>query len=498
MFLTESTAYDANPLAYRVTSADMRGLALAIDTASGFTPRMTMPSGRSNGVRRSALERLGDDRDNHLFGGAGNDLIRGRGGDDRLSGAGGHDRLFGDRGNDLLRGGTGDDRLLGGSGNNRLQGNGGNDTLIGGRNNDTLVGGAGDDILNGGGGRDRLSGGLGRDRVVLSRRSGNMRLANTITMTDFTDTQDLLQIRGITFEQLTIVQGTGRQASNTIIQDQVTGKYLVILKGVDSRLIDRADLVENAASLSGSPGSGAAPIGNSPVSSPTPNSAAIAPVASVNTSTIKFSANDSEAAIAATGAARIQLGTQTIYIGTQQVSSTNQNPIIASFDSSNPANRWVQTGYEVTGADGRGYGLFWSGSNLYGVFSVDGTQGTPDQDFRRASADDTQAWLRSYGQGGGAKVAVLARLDPATGAMIDAAYLSAILSDGKSNSLAVTNVTVNAAGNLVVSAQSYYAPRRPDGQAMTQTSSDSSPFDYTVEITPDLKTVVSTAAIGWS
>jgi hypothetical protein len=219
---------------------------------------------------------------------------------------------------------------------------------------------------------------------------------------------------------------------------------------------------------------------------------------SVTSKTVKFSGSDSQEAIASRGAAKVTIGSQTIYIGSQQVSSINQNPIIASFDSKNPSNNWVKTNYETTGADGRGYGLFWDGNSLYGVFSVDGTQGSSSQDFRRASSGATQQWLKSYGQGGGSKVAVLARIDPKTGNMTDAAYLSAVLSSGKSNSLAVTDISTNSKGNLVVKAQSYFAPRRPDGKAMTQTGSGGSPFDYTIEITRDLKTVVSTSATGWS
>ncbi|MGB7444890.1 MAG: Calx-beta domain-containing protein, partial [Coleofasciculaceae cyanobacterium] len=219
--------------------------------------------------------------------------------------------------------------------------------------------------------------------------------------------------------------------------------------------------------------------------------------ASIKGSNIKFNSGDSEAKIAATGAAKINLGTQTIYIGTQQVSSNNQNPIIASFDSSNPDNNWVKTDYEKTGADGRGYGLFWTGSDLYGVFSVDGTQGSSSEDFRRASGDATQSWLKSFGKGGGAKVAVLAKINPATGQMTDAAYLSALLSNGNSNSLAITDLSVNGNGNLVVNAQSFFSPRNPDGSAMTKVGSGGSPFDYTIEITPNLNTVVSTSAKGW-
>lgn len=212
----------------------------------------------------------------------------------------------------------------------------------------------------------------------------------------------------------------------------------------------------------------------------------------------QFNANNTEAEIAASGAARITIGTQTIYIGTNQVSGNNQNPIVASFDSANPANNWIRTDYEVTGADGRGVGLAWDGTSLYGVFTVDGTQGSAAEDFRRAAADAQQAWLRSYGQGGGPKVSVLARIDATTGELLDAAYLSAVLGNGNSNTLTIEDINVNATGHLVISAQSFFRPRRPDGTALTETATaGSSPFAYTVEITPDLKQVKSTSAVGF-
>ena len=213
----------------------------------------------------------------------------------------------------------------------------------------------------------------------------------------------------------------------------------------------------------------------------------------------KFNPGSSESEIAASGAQKVQIGSQTIYIGTQQVSSINQNPIIRSFDPNNPANNWTRTDYEATGADGRGLGLIWSGSALYGIFSVDGTQGSPSQDFRRASDDAEQGWLRSYGPGGGAKAAVIGRINPATGQLETAAYLSSVLKSGKTNTLSVIGARTNSAGNLVLSTESYFSPRQPNGQPLVQTGDiGDSPFDYTIEITPDLKKVLSTAAPGWS
>ncbi|NEQ31243.1 MAG: DUF4114 domain-containing protein [Leptolyngbya sp. SIO4C5] len=214
-------------------------------------------------------------------------------------------------------------------------------------------------------------------------------------------------------------------------------------------------------------------------------------------SLVKFDPAFSETAIAALNGSQISLGDKTIYIGTQQVGANNQNPIISLFDSANPLNNWTRTDYEVTGTDGRGIGLAWTGSDLYGIFTVDGTQGSASEDFRRASQDAQQIWLRSYGQGGGAKVSVIGRLDLATGELLDAAYLSALLNSGNSNTLVANNIAVNSAGNLVVSADSFFSPRRPDGSQMQQLTTSDSPFAYTVEILPNLKQVVSTQAVGW-
>jgi Concanavalin A-like lectin/glucanases superfamily/Bacterial Ig domain/RTX calcium-binding nonapeptide repeat (4 copies)/Bacterial cadherin-like domain len=58
-----------------------------------------------------------------VFGGTGNDHIKGGRGNDVLSGGAGKDKLFGRAGNDILIGGIGKDKLKGGAGNDLLIGN---------------------------------------------------------------------------------------------------------------------------------------------------------------------------------------------------------------------------------------------------------------------------------------------------------------------------------------------------------------------------------------
>jgi Ca2+-binding RTX toxin-like protein len=96
-----------------------------------------------------------------VFGGDGNDTLRGGDGNDTLTGGGGRDLIFGGAGNDRLNGNGGNDTLCGDSGNDRIYGGNGNDSLYGGSGADRLYGEAGDDYLKGDKGPDRLDGGTG-------------------------------------------------------------------------------------------------------------------------------------------------------------------------------------------------------------------------------------------------------------------------------------------------------------------------------------------------
>lgn len=202
---------------------------------------------------------------------------------------------------------------------------------------------------------------------------------------------------------------------------------------------------------------------------------------------VTFTCNDSEASIKAKNGPRVSFGPTTIYIGYQQVSSTNQDPRIIRFD--NGFRTWCRTDYETTNDDGRGYGLIWNGGNiLYGVFSSTGTQ--TGNDFRRFSKN---GWLPSYGSGGGAKVAVIAQINPANGNVYHATFLSALLANGRSNSLEVKNLSWNGK-NLTVKGNAWWAPRRSNKTYMN--CSGSSPFQYTTVFTPDLTKVTSSSAIN--
>ncbi|PSB19819.1 hypothetical protein C7B76_06740 [filamentous cyanobacterium CCP2] len=113
-----------------------------------------------------------------------------------------------------LTGSAYDDSLIGNAGVNVLNGGAGNDTLRGGAGNDTLIGGTGNDVF------------------VLASGEGN----NFIT--DFQSGSDRLGLaNNLAFSQLTITDGAGADAGNTLIQLTSTSELLATLQGVSANTV---------------------------------------------------------------------------------------------------------------------------------------------------------------------------------------------------------------------------------------------------------------------
>jgi Ca2+-binding RTX toxin-like protein len=187
------------------------------------------------------------DNDDRVTGSPLNDIIHARPGNDYLHGKAGDDLLYGQKGDDGIRGGDGNDIIFGGKEMDFINGDGGIDLIYSGKGNDRIYGGDGDDILFGDGGNDylcgeigadTLTGGLGFDVFAIAIGTGSTGLAAADVITDFTLNQDKIDlISPLAFNQLNIFQGTGALVSDTIIQYQVTGEYLAILKGVTASSI---------------------------------------------------------------------------------------------------------------------------------------------------------------------------------------------------------------------------------------------------------------------
>ena len=214
---------------------------------------------------------------------------------------------------------------------------------------------------------------------------------------------------------------------------------------------------------------------------------------SLNENTVKFGPSTSEANLRSLGAASITFGNTTIYIGTFQESSNNQDPIVTSF--TNGIRDWTQY-YDTSAIDGRGVGLLWDGvsQNLYGVFTADGgSQGV--NTFGQATQG---GWLSGYGSGGGPKVSVLLKLDPTTGGSQAGTFIRAKLSNGRTNTL--TPADLDFINNEVVFfGDSFFTPLDVNGQRFsTQNPAFNSPFDYRVVLNADLSQATRAEAVGWN
>ena len=161
----------------------------------------------------------------------GNDVVRGFAGNDLLDGGPGRDRLFGQAGSDTLIGGTGNDLLNGGDDNDRLFGQAGSDILIGGTGDDLIDGGTGSDRIDGGSGNDIITTGQGRDLIGIRQNNGFDRV------TDFQNNRDRIDLVGIRFGQLSIVQ----QRDDVLIRVGTTN--LVRLEDTNAVAINQADFV---------------------------------------------------------------------------------------------------------------------------------------------------------------------------------------------------------------------------------------------------------------
>jgi Ca2+-binding RTX toxin-like protein len=170
-----------------ITENSGEGTDSVLSYLSGYTLGANIENGRI--MNTGAANLTGNNLNNVLYAGTGNNVINGGAGTDTVSyaygatagvtvslaiaaaqatGGSGSDTLIGI---ENLIGSSYADKLTGNSGNNTLTGGAGNDTLIGGAGNDTLYGNDGNDSLDGGTGNDTMVGGTGDDTYVVDSAS---------------------------------------------------------------------------------------------------------------------------------------------------------------------------------------------------------------------------------------------------------------------------------------------------------------------------------------
>jgi Ca2+-binding RTX toxin-like protein len=105
------------------------------------------------------------------------------------------------------------------------------DSIIGSNGADTISGGATGEVIVAGAGKDTISTGAGADYIVLATGFGSTTLANTNTVSDFTNGTDKFALDGLTFAELTVAEDATTSA-DTNISITATGEYLMTLTGV--------------------------------------------------------------------------------------------------------------------------------------------------------------------------------------------------------------------------------------------------------------------------
>lgn len=207
-----------------------------VDTFSSIES-VRIDGGAGNNIIDASAALLADRT--FLFGGAGNDTIRGSKGLDQISGGSGNDSLVGGAGFNFIDGNDGNDTLIGGDDDNNLEGGAGNDFVQGGAKGDFF-----EDSLFDGAGDDHYIGGAGDDFFVLNGdtfSSDNISFRLVTTASDPNKsllTGGKFQLGGNlddsatgtdTLEGIETVQISGTAGKNTI--DAANYNRDVILKG---------------------------------------------------------------------------------------------------------------------------------------------------------------------------------------------------------------------------------------------------------------------------
>jgi len=128
-------------------------------------------------------------------------------------------------------------------------------------------------------------------------------------------------------------------------------------------------------------------------------------------------------------------------VGFDQVSGINQNPFVKKKDSD--GNQIWRVIYENTAVDGRANLITLDNSGRpWVIFSVDGGSNSDEYIDKKEVFENafSNVYMSGYGSGGGAKVSIIARLNPENGKIEKGTFITARLSSGNTNSLNITKI----------------------------------------------------------
>ena len=178
VFNTDGSKSDAEFLVNNITTGDQVNSSISVLadgrfvvawsdlSLSGDDPSSTAVRSQIFDPRLAGVSLFGSSGDDDWVGTGFVDLMQGNDGNDNMSAGAGNDTLFGGAGADILVGQGGIDQSHGGDGNDYLYMGDGNDTAYGNVGVDVLLLEAGDDLGYGGDDTDYIFGGLGNDTLL--------------------------------------------------------------------------------------------------------------------------------------------------------------------------------------------------------------------------------------------------------------------------------------------------------------------------------------------
>ena len=176
--------------------------------------------------------------DDTINAGNGNNLIYAIEGRNTITAGSGNDKIYTGAGDDIINAGAGNNEIYASEGNNTITTDAGNDTIYAGAGNDTIYAGAGNDLIYAGEGDNIIYSGTGNNTVYSGSGSDLFALTTgfgTTTINNFGVGKDVLSLTvGLTFEQLSITQGTNGDEFFTQISIANSDDLLAILKWVQA------------------------------------------------------------------------------------------------------------------------------------------------------------------------------------------------------------------------------------------------------------------------
>jgi hypothetical protein len=185
--------------------------------------------------------------DDTINAGNGNNLIYASEGRNTITAGSGNDKIYGGASNDIINAGAGNNEIYASEGNNTITTGAGNDTIYAGAGNDTIYAGAGDDLIYAGEGNNTIYSGTGNNTVYSGSGSDLFALTTgfgATTINNFGVGKDVLGLTGgLTFEQLSITQGTNGDEFFTQISIANSDDLLANLKWVQADTITSTSFV---------------------------------------------------------------------------------------------------------------------------------------------------------------------------------------------------------------------------------------------------------------